>query len=93
MTKTWAQKNPRTAAAFLKALEEAQRIADTNPGAVEKALEKYSHVNATEAAVMAVPNFPLNTDPALIQRVADLMTQFGYLPPQGYDVSQIIFHP
>lgn len=93
VTKKWAQKNPRTAAAFLKALDEAQRIADTNPGAVEKALEKYSHVNATEAAVMAVPNFPLNTDPALIQRVADLMTQFGYLPPQGYDVNQIIFHP
>lgn len=93
VTKKWAQKNPRTAAAFLKALDEAQRIADTNPKAVEKALEKYSGVNATEAAVMAVPSFPLNTDTVLIQRVADLMKQYGYLPPQGYDVGQIIFHP
>ncbi len=93
VTRKWAQKNPRTAAAFLKALDEAQRIADTNPNAVEKALEKYSGVNATEAAVMAVPSFPLNTDTVLIQRVADLMKQYGYLPPQGYDVSQIIFHP
>ena len=89
VTKQWAQKYPRTAAAFLKALEEAQRIADTNPKAVEKALEKYSGVTSTEAAVMAVPSFPLNTDPVLIQRVADLMQQFGFLPG-GYDVRKMI---
>jgi NitT/TauT family transport system substrate-binding protein len=91
VTKTWAQKYPRTAAAFLKALEQAQRIADTNPKAVEKAVEKYSGVTPTEAAVMAVPSFPLNTDPVLIQRVADLMTQFGFLPG-NYDVKQMILH-
>jgi NitT/TauT family transport system substrate-binding protein len=91
VTKTWAQKYPRTAAAFLKALEEGQRIADTNPKAVEKALEKYSGVTATEAAVMAVPSFPLNTDPVLVQRVADLMTQFGLLSG-SYDVRQMILH-
>jgi NitT/TauT family transport system substrate-binding protein len=91
VTKKWADKYPRTAVAFLKALQEAQRIADTNPKAVEKALEKYSDVSATQAAVMAVPTFPLNTDSALIQRVADLMTQFGFLPGK-YDVDQMIFH-
>ena len=94
VTKRWADKYPRTAAAFLKALQEAQRIADTNPKAVEQALEKYvPHLSPTQAAVMAVPSFPLNTDPALIQRVADLMTQFGLLPPQGYKVDQMIYHP
>jgi NitT/TauT family transport system substrate-binding protein len=91
VTKQWAQKYPRTAAAFLKALEEAQRIADTNPKAVEKAVEQYSKVTPTEAAVMAVPSFPLNTDPVLIQRVADLMQQFGFLPG-GYNVKQMILH-
>jgi NitT/TauT family transport system substrate-binding protein len=92
VTKTWAQKNPRTAAAFLKALEEAQRIADTDPKALETALVKYSlGVTPTAAAVMAVPTFPLNTDPVLIQRVADLMTQFGFLPG-GYDVKRMILH-
>jgi NitT/TauT family transport system substrate-binding protein len=90
VTKEWAQRYPRTAAAFRKAIEEAQRIADTDPAAVEKAMKHYSGVTTTEAAVMAVPSFPLNTDPALIQRVADLMTQFGYLPPQGYNVNQMI---
>jgi NitT/TauT family transport system substrate-binding protein len=91
VTKAWAQKYPRTAAAFLKALDEAQRIADTNPKAVEKAVEHYSQVTPTEAAVMAVPSFPLNTDPVLIQRVADLMFQFGFLPGK-YDVRQMILH-
>jgi NitT/TauT family transport system substrate-binding protein len=91
VTKAWAQKYPRTAAAFLKALGEAQRIADTNPKAVEKAVEQYSQVTPTEAAVMAVPSFPLNTDPVLIQRVADLMFQFGFLPAK-YDVRQMILH-
>ena len=92
VTKTWAQKYPKTAAAFLKALDEAQRIADTNPKAVEKALVTYSPgVTATQAAVMAVPSFPLNTDPVLIQRVADLMTQFGFLTGP-YNVRQIILH-
>jgi NitT/TauT family transport system substrate-binding protein len=91
VTKKWAQKYPRTAAAFLKALDEAQRIADTNPKAVEKAVVKYSGVTPTEAAVMTVPSFPLNTDPVLIQRVADLMFQFGFLPAR-YDVRQMILH-
>lgn len=91
VTKTWAQKYPRTAAAFLKALDEAQRIADTNPKAVEKAVEQYSRVSQQEAAVMSVPSFPLNTDPVLIQRVADLMTQLGFLPG-SYDVRQMILH-
>ena len=92
VTKTWAQKNPKTAAAFLKALDEGQRIADTNPRAVESSLVKYSlGVTPTAAAVMALPTFPLNTDPALIQRVADLMTQFGFLTGP-YNVRQIILH-
>ena len=42
VTKSWLQKYPKTAAAFRKALVEAQRIADTDPGAVEKAMVQYS---------------------------------------------------
>ena len=92
VTKTWAQKYPRTAAAFLTALRAAQRIADTDPAAVEKAVEQYSKVPPTAAAVMAVPSFPLNTDPVLLQRVADLMRQFKYPLPQGFKVNQMILH-
>jgi NitT/TauT family transport system substrate-binding protein len=89
VTKTWAHKYPRTLAAVRRALVQAQRIADTDPSAVEKAMAHYSGVSATAAAVMAEPDFPLDTDTVLIQRVADLMQQFGLLQ-QHFDVSSMI---
>jgi NitT/TauT family transport system substrate-binding protein len=89
VTKSWLQKYPKTAAAFRKALEEAQRIADTTPGAVEKAMVRYSKVSPTAAAISASPQFPLDTDRVLIQRVADLMQEFGLLH-QSYNVSPMI---
>ena len=89
VTKAWAHKYPRTLAAVRRALVQAQRIADTDPSAVEKAMAHYSGVSATAAAVMAEPDFPLDTDTVLIQRVADLMQQFGLLQ-QHFDVSSMI---
>jgi NitT/TauT family transport system substrate-binding protein len=89
VTKSWLEKYPKTAAAFRKALAEAQRIADTDPGAVEKAMVQYSGVSATAAAIMASPQFPLDTDRVLIQRVADLMQEFA-LMHQRYNVSPMI---
>jgi hypothetical protein len=46
-------------------------------------------VSATAAAIMASPQFPLDTDPVLIQRVADLMQEFGLLR-QPYSVAPMI---
>jgi NitT/TauT family transport system substrate-binding protein len=89
VTKTWLEKYPKTAAAFRKALVEAQRIADTDPAAVEQAMVAYSGVSATAAAVMAEPEFPLGTDPVLIQRVANLMVQSGLIS-KPYQVKQMI---
>ena len=80
VTKAWAHKYPRTLAALRRALVQAQRIADTDPSAVEKAMAHYAPgVTPTAAAVMAEPDFPLDTDAVLIQRVANLMQQFGLL--------------
>jgi NitT/TauT family transport system substrate-binding protein len=89
VTKSWLQKYPKTAAAFSKALEEAQRIADTDPGAVENAMVHYSGVTSTAAAVMSSPQFPLDTDRVLIQRVSDLMQEYQLLR-RPYDVGPMI---
>jgi NitT/TauT family transport system substrate-binding protein len=89
VTKAWAHKYPRTLAALERALVQAQRIADTDPTAVQKAMVTYSGVSSTAAAVMAEPDFPLDTDTVLIQRIADLMQQFGLLQ-QHFDVDQMI---
>jgi NitT/TauT family transport system substrate-binding protein len=90
VTKAWAHRYPHTLAAIERALVQAQRIADTDPSAVEKAMSTYSlGVTPTAAAVMAEPDFPLDTDTVLIQRIADLMQQFGLLQ-QYFNVSQMI---
>ena len=76
VTKNWLHKYPNTAAAFRRAIVEAQRIADTNPTAVQQGVMAYAHVTKQVAALMAFANYPVDTDPVPIQRVADLMQQF-----------------
>ena len=76
VTKNWLSKYPNTAAAFRRAIVEAQRIADTNPTAVQQGVMAYAHVTKQVAALMAFANYPVDTDPVPIQRVADLMQQF-----------------
>jgi NitT/TauT family transport system substrate-binding protein len=76
VTRNWVHKYPNTAAAFRRAIVEAQRIADTNPTAVQNGVMAYAHVTKQVAALMAFANYPVDTDPVPIQRVADLMQQF-----------------
>jgi len=84
VTKSWAQQNPGTLRAFTTALEQGQEIADTSRPAVEKAMEalsgpKNGEVQPIVAAVMAVNIYPTAIDKVRIQRVADVMYQFGLL--------------
>lgn len=76
VTKSWVHKYPNTAAAFRRAIVEGQRIADTNPTAVQNGVMAYAHVTKQVAALIAMANYPVDTDPVPIQRVADLMQQF-----------------
>jgi NitT/TauT family transport system substrate-binding protein len=89
VTQTWLRKYPKTAAAFRRALTAAQRIADSDPNAIEEAMVTYSGVTKASAAVMAAPEFPLATDPVLIQRISDLMQHYGLLR-QPYNVKQML---
>jgi NitT/TauT family transport system substrate-binding protein len=88
VTKQWAQKYPRTLAAFYQALEQGQQIADTNHAAVEKAMEELPMtpvplgVSPQTAALMAVDEYPVSTGPVgtvdkvRLQRVVNVMQQF-----------------
>jgi NitT/TauT family transport system substrate-binding protein len=80
VTGQWAEKYPNTLHAFVTALDEGQRIADTNRSAVEKATERFLNISPMTAAVMALPEFPLSVDPPRLQRVLSAMIQFGFLP-------------
>lgn len=84
VTKTWARKNPNTLKRFLAALEIGQEISDTNRSAVESAFESLNgpqngQVTKGIAAVMALDTYPIGIDQTRLQRVSDVMYQFGVL--------------
>ena len=79
-TRSWAEKNPRTAAAFVRAIEEGQEIADTQRQVAQAAMAKSDDLPAWVAGVMMMPDFPTGpVDVSRIQRVAITMLQFGVL--------------
>ncbi len=86
VTKSWAAQNPNTLRRFLAALELGQEIADTDRSAVEQAFETIKggaangQVPAIIASVMSLNTYPIGIDPVRLQRVADVMFQYGLLP-------------
>jgi NitT/TauT family transport system substrate-binding protein len=94
VTKQWAAQNPNTLKRFLAALEVGQEIADTDRAAVEQSFEALNgpvngQVTAGIAAVMALNSYPIGIDATRIQRVADVMYQFGLLKTQ-FNVSSML---
>jgi NitT/TauT family transport system substrate-binding protein len=94
VTKAWAAAHPNTLQRFLAALSAGQEIADTDRGAVEKAFEGLDgapegQVPPQIAAVMALDTYPIGIDQTRLQRVADVMYQFGLLP-NNYNVGNMI---
>jgi NitT/TauT family transport system substrate-binding protein len=89
VTESWLKKYPHTAAAFRKAILEAQTIATTDPGAIERGMVKYANTPASAAAIANAPEFPTQQSAGLLQRLSNLMLNFGMLA-QNYDVSPMI---
>src|SRR6202012_5755204 len=94
VTKQWAKDNPNTLKRFLAALEPGQEISDTDRGAVEQAFEALQNpqdgqVSPGIAAVMALDTYPIGVAATRIQRVADVMYQFGLLKKR-FDVSGMV---
>jgi NitT/TauT family transport system substrate-binding protein len=82
-TTAWAQKYPKTTAAFVRAIEAAQSLADTNSPMVQTAIAKYDNLGRLVTSSMALSGYP--TGPVArgpVQRVALAMLQFGMLGPQ-----------
>ena len=93
-TKQWAHKYPHTLAAFYKAVEEGQQIADTNRAAVEQAMMDIPApfgVSKQTAAVLALDSYPVSHGPAgsvdriRLERVVNVMQQFIKFPTFDID--------
>jgi NitT/TauT family transport system substrate-binding protein len=82
-TQAWAKKYPKTAAAFVRAIEEGQAVADSNEMTAAAAMGKADNLPNSITAIMSVPQFPTGpVDETRIQREADAMLEFGLLGQQ-----------
>jgi len=82
-TSAWVQRYPKTAAAFVRAIQAGQLVADTDPAAVQDAIGKFDKLPPTVTTAMALSGYPVGpvSEPR-IQRVAVAMLQFGLLGRQ-----------
>ncbi|HTX25408.1 MAG TPA: ABC transporter substrate-binding protein [Streptosporangiaceae bacterium] len=79
-TRAWADRYPKTAAAFVRAVEQGQALADSDPTAVQAAMAKYDDLRPQVTAAIALPGYPVGpVERTRIQRVAQAMLQFGFL--------------
>jgi NitT/TauT family transport system substrate-binding protein len=72
----FAEKNPRTVAAFQRAL--AKAVADAGDSAkVAEVLPTYTKITADAAGKLTLPEYVADLDASKLQRVADLMQEQG----------------
>ena len=88
-TSQWVQTHPNTVAAFLRALQKGQQVADSDRAAVEQALEKDTPTRPLFADVMTIDTYPLTMDVPRMQRVANAMFEFGIIKKK-YNISNMI---
>jgi NitT/TauT family transport system substrate-binding protein len=90
VTGQWASRYPRTVAAFTAALNRGQVLADTSRPAVERVLPQYIKISKAAAALVVTGSYPVApVNRVAIQRVADVMHQFGVLP-RPFDVAPMV---
>jgi NitT/TauT family transport system substrate-binding protein len=79
-TAYYTQHDPKTVAAFARAMQESLRVAASNPQAVRQALPEYiPTLKASLANVIVLPTFNTSLSLARMQRVADAMEAQGQL--------------
>lgn len=90
MQKT-TQAYPKTMAAFQRGIVKANRLAGTPAGqdAIRKVLTAKANVEPSIAPVLHLPTYPITTDATRLQRVPDLMREFGLIS-QDFDIRPMI---
>jgi NitT/TauT family transport system substrate-binding protein len=89
-TDPWVKKNPNTARAFQRAINKALVMSIQNREAVYDILPTFTQIDRKLASVVGYSGFVTTTNPVRLQRVSDLMVQFGFLK-KAVDVKPMIF--
>jgi len=90
-TTAWfAQKYPKTVAAFTRAIDEAQQVAASDQPLVRKLLPSYIQgLQPQIANVMALGTYNTTLSLTRMERVADVMEEYNQLP-KGFNVSSML---
>ncbi|MFG2005440.1 ABC transporter substrate-binding protein [Spirillospora sp. NPDC048911] len=88
-TDAFVKKNPKTTAAFKRAIARAQALAAQDRNAVVNILPSYAGLDKSTAASIVIGPFVTSTSATRLQRVADLMLQYGFLK-EKFDVNTIL---
>ncbi|MCP9948904.1 MULTISPECIES: ABC transporter substrate-binding protein [Actinomadura] len=91
-TQEWSKKNPKTAAAFQRAIIKAQKMATQDRKKVEEVLPSYAKIDPQVASVITLPGFPTSLSKTRMQRVSELMSTSGLLKEKP-DLNAILFQP
>ncbi|MCK2215829.1 ABC transporter substrate-binding protein [Actinomadura sp. ATCC 31491] len=91
-TEEWVRRHPRTTAAFQRALTRGQALAATDRALLAETVAGFTGTPRDAAMTMAMGTFPTSLSAARIQRVSDLMYEFGYLRSR-VDVSSMVGTP
>jgi NitT/TauT family transport system substrate-binding protein len=78
-TRSWAQRYPRTAAAFARAIDQADALIITRPAVFTRAMEDQLHLSPQVADVMAPGTFPTALAGTQVQAVSNLLATAGAL--------------
>jgi NitT/TauT family transport system substrate-binding protein len=88
----WVSKNPKTAAAFQRAMAKAQQVAADDRAAINKVIPEFTQIPAEVAASMGLGTFTTSLDTARIQKVADLLAEFQ-ITKTKHDAAQLVAAP
>ncbi|RFS82762.1 ABC transporter substrate-binding protein [Actinomadura spongiicola] len=91
-TQDFTKKNPKTAAAFQRAIFAAQKIATTDRTRVESVLPTYTRIDTKIASVITLPGYPSSLVTNRIQRLVDLMMESKLLTKKPA-LGAILFRP
>jgi len=92
-TASFVAKNPKTVAAFQRAMAKAVRLAATDTPLVRQELPKFvTTMKPQMASVITLPAFNSTLTLARMQRVADVMIRLGALPA-NFDVKAMFYPP
>ena len=78
-TTKWVQANPKTLAAFQRAMKKATSDAINDRSKVEPLLVKYAKIDEDTAKLLTLPGYGSTLDARRLQRVPDLLLQMGVI--------------